>query len=106
MSAHYGLTAPFEQNKSSETAQSSQYKTFYTSTSRYSSSKEYVTHHREMFSDLISRNSRREVFCKKVFLKISQYSQENTCVGVSVNKVAGRKTCNFIKRDFNTDVFP
>ena len=24
-----------------------------------------------------------EVFYKKLFLKISQYSQENTCVGVS-----------------------
>ena len=26
-----------------------------------------------------SRSSRPEVFCKKVFLKISQNSQENTC---------------------------
>ena len=29
------------------------------------------------------RNSRPEVFCKKVFLEISQNSQENTCVSVS-----------------------
>ena len=28
-------------------------------------------------------SSRAEVFCKKVFLKISQNSQENTCAGVS-----------------------
>ena len=30
-----------------------------------------------------SRSSRPEVFCKKVFLKISQNSQENTCARVS-----------------------
>ena len=29
------------------------------------------------------RSSRLEVFCKKLFLKISQNSQENTCVRVS-----------------------
>ena len=29
------------------------------------------------------QNSRREVFYKKVFLKIPQNSQKNTCVGVS-----------------------
>ena len=32
---------------------------------------------------MFSRSSRPEVFCKKVFLKIFQNSQENTCVGVS-----------------------
>ena len=36
------------------------------------------------FVYLISaRNSHPEVFCKKVLLKILQYSQENTCVRVS-----------------------
>ena len=29
------------------------------------------------------RSSSPEVFCKKVFLKISQYSQDKTCPGVS-----------------------
>ena len=29
------------------------------------------------------RSNRPEVFCEKVFLEISQYSQENNCAGVS-----------------------
>ena len=36
---------------------------------------------------------------KKVFLRISQNSQKNTCVGVFFhNKVAGIEACNFIKK--------
>ena len=35
---------------------------------------------------------------KKLFLKISQYLQKNTCVEVSFNKVAGLKTCSFTKK--------
>ena len=35
------------------------------------------------------RSNRPEVFCEKVFLEISQYSQENNCVGVSFYKDAG-----------------
>ena len=42
------------------------------------------------------RSSRPEVFCKKVFLKFSQNSQENTCVRVSFlikfNKVVKKET--------------
>ena len=34
-----------------------------------------------------------------MFLNILKTSQENTCVGVAFNKVAGLKTCNFIKKD-------
>ena len=34
--------------------------------------------HKQMF-----RRSRPEVFCKKVFLEISQISQENTCARAS-----------------------
>ena len=45
------------------------------------------------------------VLWKKLFLKISQYSQENTCVGVSFNKTAGLKPCKFLKRDSNVGVF-
>ena len=33
----------------------------------------------------------RSCFSRKLFLKILQYSQENSCVGVSFNKVAGLK---------------
>ena len=35
---------------------------------------------------------------KYVLIKISQYSQESTCVGVFLNKVAALKACNFIKK--------
>ena len=42
------------------------------------------------------RSSRPEVFCKKVFLKFSQNSQENTCARVSFlikfNKVVKKET--------------
>ena len=41
--------------------------------------------------DVLSEAAARRSCSKMVFLKISQYSQENTCVGVSFNKVAGRK---------------
>ena len=43
-----------------------------------------------------NRNSRLEVFCKKVFLKIWQSSQENTC---------GRKVYSFIKNKNLAQVF-
>ena len=39
------------------------------------------------------------MFYKKTLFKSSQYSQENTCVGVFFNKVAD------VKRDSNTCVF-
>ena len=35
---------------------------------------------------------------KKLFLKISQYLQESTCVGVPFDKNAGFQACNFIKK--------
>ena len=44
-----------------------------------------------MFLDSTSRSSHPELFCKTMFLKNSQYSQENTCVWVSFNKIAGLK---------------
>ena len=37
---------------------------------------------------------------KEMFLKISQYSQENTCVGVFFNNVTGLEA-----RDWNKGVF-
>ena len=45
-----------------------------------------------------ARSSHRGVLWKKLFLKISQYSQENTCAGVSF-------WLSLLKRDFNTGVF-
>ena len=43
-----------------------------------------------------------KVFYKKVFLKISQNSQENTCVGVSVLVKFRASSCNYIKKVKNT----
>ena len=45
------------------------------------------------------RSSHRRCSVKKVFLQIFLHiSQENTCVGVSFNKLTGLKACNFIKK--------
>ena len=43
---------------------------------------------------------------QKLFLKILQYSQENTCIGVSFNKVAGLQALNFIKTRLQHRYFP
>ena len=43
---------------------------------------------------------------KKFFLKISRSLQKNTCVRVSFNKVAGLRTCNFIKKRHQHKSFP
>ena len=45
------------------------------------------------------------VLQKKVFLKILQISQENTCIGASFNKVASLRPATLLKRDFNTSAF-
>ena len=43
---------------------------------------------------------------KKLYLKFLQYSQKNTCAGVSfLNKNADLQSWNFIKKGFNTGVF-
>ena len=39
---------------------------------------------------VLIRSSRPDVFCKKVFLEISQNSKENTCARVSIK--IGKKT--------------
>ena len=46
-------------------------------------------------------------FAKKVFLEISQNSQENTCVKVSflINLKTFLKACNFIKKETLAQVF-
>ena len=43
---------------------------------------------------------------RKAVLKISQYLQENICVGVPFNKVAGLQGCNFIKKRLEYRCFP
>ena len=43
---------------------------------------------------------------KQVFLKISQISRESNCVGVSFNKVAELRVCNFIKKRLQHRCFP
>ena len=46
------------------------------------------------------------MFFKKGVLKCWQYLQENTCVGVSFNKVAGPQASNFIKKRLHHRCFP
>ena len=46
----------------------------------------------------------RRCSSKKVLLKILQYSQENTCVGVSFNKVQAFRQAFLLKRDSNAGV--
>ena len=41
---------------------------------------------------------RKRCTIKKLFLKILQYSEENTFVGVLFKKNAGLQSCNFIKK--------
>ena len=49
------------------------------------------------FCFINNKSSHRRCLSKKIFLKISQISQKNTCVGVFFNKVTGQ-ACNFIKK--------
>ena len=45
-------------------------------------------------------------FSKQLFLKTEQYSQENTCVGISLfGKVAGLQSCNFVKKETLAQMF-
>ena len=50
------------------------------------------------------RNDRRRSI-KKLFLKISQKSQENTCARVSFLKKLQDSTCNYIKKETLAQVF-
>ena len=57
---------------------------------------------------LSSRKSimNRKCSTRKLFLKISQYSQENTCVGISfLIKMQAFRAPALLKRDSNTGVF-
>ena len=42
----------------------------------------------------------------QMFFRISQISQENTCVGVLFGNVAGLKACNFVKKRLQHRSFP
>ena len=44
-------------------------------------------------------------FIKKLFLKTSQYSLENTCLGVFFDKMQALSPATLLKRDSNTGVF-
>ena len=50
-----------------------------------------------------SEAATRGVLLKKVFIKISQISQKNTCVGNKAAKLRSQ-AYSFIKKDSNTDV--
>ena len=51
------------------------------------------------------RSSRPEVFCKKVFLEISQNSEENNCARVSFLIKLQAEACIFIKNETLSQVF-
>ena len=55
---------------------------------------------------LLLQKQPSKVFFKKVFLKISQYSRENTCVGVTFHTVAGLQAYNIIKKRLQHRCFP
>ena len=40
-----------------------------------------------------------------MFLKVSRYSQENTCIGVSLYKIAGLRSATLWKIDSGTGIF-
>ena len=54
----------------------------------------------QLFADV------RKMFFKKGFVKLAQYSQENTYVGVFFNKAAGLRDCNYIKKRLQNRCFP
>ena len=53
----------------------------------------------------IIRSSHRRCSIKKLYLKISQYSQENTYARGFFNQVKGCQVCNFIKKIFQHRYF-
>ena len=51
---------------------------------------------KESLPKVSSEAALRTCSSKHMFLEISRYSQENICVGVIFNNVAGFMACNFI----------
>ena len=51
------------------------------------------------------KSSHPDVFCKKVSLKIFQYTKGNTCVGVSSKYNYRSSACNFIKKETVVQMF-
>ena len=66
-------------------------------------------HHTMKFSISLSfyfsQKQSPEVFCKKVSIKISQYSQENTCARVSFLLKLQASDCKFTKKETLAQVF-
>ena len=56
---------------------------------------------------MTARNCKQppEIFCKKVVLKISQNSQENTCARVSFTISCKPQACKFFTKETLTQVF-
>ena len=52
-----------------------------------------------------SNSSHQRCSIKKLLLKILQYSQDNICVGVSFNRVAGLYGCNVVKKRLQHSCF-
>ena len=52
-----------------------------------------------------NRSSRPKLFCKNMFLEISQNSHENTCATVSFLINLQASACNFIKKETLAQVF-
>ena len=55
--------------------------------------------------DTVFRGSHRGCSLKKVFLKILEKSQENTCVGVSFSQSCRPEASNLLKKSCDTVVF-
>ena len=62
----------------------------------------YQTTTMQLFSEAVARSCA----VKKVFLEISQKSQENTCAKVSFLVKLQVSACNFIKKETPAQVFP
>ena len=58
-----------------------------------------------VFASVSAEAVSRRCSVKKMFLEISQNSQENTCVRASFFQVAGLRPATFLKRDWHRD-FP
>ena len=62
--------------------------------------------HREYEKYQFCTESRDRCFIKKLFFKISQYSQENNCVGISYSiKMQTFRPTTLLKGDSNTGIF-
>ena len=61
--------------------------------------------HQQLVTLYLFQNSYQMCSIKKLFLKISQHSLENTCIGVSFYKVAVLRTATLLNIDSSTGAF-